>query len=566
MKTLQRTLQEDTDSALLPTLAKFWKVNIAGLDASASIPLIATAMLDPAKSESAWDSHSDDQRGALQTLIASGGRMPRAMFDRLFGEVRTMGTAQIEREKPLEAPQSVAEALYYRGLVAHTFEQADTGPRVVVYVPDDVAGSLPLRKTSYSNLAEESVEMEAAPLEALESVASVQAADTSIVDDMATLLAYLQLNSPLLDGEGLAESDRKALANFLLKSDSERLPFLFGVGISADLIEIQNGKAFPKRAEARRWLSAGRGAQVQGLAEGWRESVVYRDLWHVAGLHPEPGGELDEYDASVARENALELMAATVPKQEWWSLEAFIDAVKEQDPDFQRPGGDYESWYIRNDEDEYLKGFESWDAVEGALLEFYITGPMHWLGLLDRGEDAARLTAYGRAFLGHAAWPTPADPDDKITVKEDGTLLISRKIPRVDRFQAARFTTWVSAGDPYVYRVDAEGIQEAAAQGINTGHIASFLSRALGEKPIPAPVAALLENWRSGPAAAVSMERLTVLRTTAPETLEKILDTPALRRYLGAQLGPMAVIVRAGQSDALRAALGEAGIQVEVME
>lgn len=567
MKTLQRTLQEDTDAAILPSLAKFWKVNIAGLDSNASIPVIAAAMLDPTKAESTWDSLNDDQRGALQTLIASGGRMPRAMFDRLFGEVRTMGTAQIEREKPLEAPKSIAEALYYRGLVAHTFEQADTGPRVVVYVPDDVAGALPLRKTSYSNLADEAPEeVEATAVEALENVANIQTADTSIVDDMTTLLAYLQLHTPVLDGDGLDDDDEKTAGKFMLKSERERLPFLFGLGISADLIEVQNGKGFPKRAETRRWLSAGRAAQVQALAEGWRDSVEYRDLWHVAGLHPEPGGELDEYDASVARENALELMAATVPKQEWWSLEAFISSVKEQDPDFQRPGGDYESWYIRNDEDDYLKGFESWDAVEGALLEFYITGPMHWLGLLDRGEDAARLTAYGRAFLGHAAWPNPADPEDKITVKEDGSLLISRKIPRVDRFQAARFTTWVSAGDPYVYRIDADGIQEAAAQGINTGHIVSFLNRALGDKPIPAPITALLENWRSGPSAAVSMERLTVLRTTAPETLEKILDTPALRRYLGSRLGPMAVIVRAGQGDALRAALGEAGIQVEVLE
>ena len=39
------------------------------------------------------------------------------------------------------------------------------------------------------------------------------------------------------------------------------------------------------------------------------------------------------------------------------------------------------SWYIRNDAGEYLSGFESWDAVEGSLIEFYIAGPMHWLGL-----------------------------------------------------------------------------------------------------------------------------------------------------------------------------------------
>jgi hypothetical protein len=56
---------------------------------------------------------------------------------------------------------------------------------------------------------------------------------------------------------------------------------------------------------------------------------------------------------------------------------------------------------------------------------------------------------------------------------------------------------------------------------------------------------------------------LIVLRTTAPETLEFILETPNLRRYLGARLGPMAAIVRADQWEALRDALGSQGIQVE---
>jgi len=381
------------------------------------------------------------------------------------------------------------------------------------------------------------------------------------------MLAYLQLYSPTLDETSLAESDRSGLQKFMLKNEDGRLDFVFGLALSADLAEIQNGKAFPKRAEARRWLSATRAEQVKALANGWKSSNVYRDLWHVPGLHPEPGGELDEYDAAVARSNALEIMRDLVPKQEWWALEAFVMGVKETEPDFQRPGGDYESWYIRGeDSDEYLTGFDNWEAVEGALLEYYVTGPMHWLGLVDRADEAARLTAYGRAFLGQAAWPTPAEPEDKIIVKDDGTMLISRKVSRVDRFQAARFTSWISAGDPYTYKVDGAGVQIAAEQGINTGHIASFISRALGDAPVPANIARLLENWRGGAAAAVSLEKLQVMRTTAPETLDKILDTPALRRYLGARLGPMAVIVRVGQWDGLRTALGEQGIVAEIIE
>ncbi|MCA0454095.1 MAG: hypothetical protein LCI00_08990 [Chloroflexi bacterium] len=579
MKTLNLTLQDDTDAGLLPVLAKVWKVNVTGLERTAALGILHDAMLDPSRAQAVWSALGDDQRGALQMLMGSGGKMPAAKFGRLFGEIRQMGMAQIEREKPMEKPASVAEALFYRGLVAQTFEMADSGPRVIVYVPEDLGRLLAGQKNSYSDLKELPDEPAAtrtavaddlpdeALVEPLTEVTHIKQADTSIVDDVATLLAYLQIYSPAMDGASINGEDAAALKQHFLKADDERVEFAFGLAISADLAEVQSAKAFPKRAEARRWLSATRAEQVQALAEGWKTSTFYRDLWHVPGLYPEPGGELDEYDAAVARNSALEIVNDLVPKQEWWSMEGLINAVKETEPDFQRPGGDYESWYIRGEgSDEYLTGFDNWEAIEGALLEFYITGPMHWLGLVDRADEAARLTAYGRAFFGQTPWPTPAEPEDKITVKDDGTLLISRKVSRVDRFQAARFASWVSAGDPYTYKVDGVGIQRAAEQGINTGHIASFISRSLGDAPVPANITRLLENWRGGASAAVSLEKLQVLRTTAPETLDRIADTPALRRYLGARLGPMAVIVRAGQLEGLRAALGEQGILSEVID
>ncbi|MCC6804215.1 MAG: hypothetical protein IT319_15140 [Anaerolineae bacterium] len=191
---------------------------------------------------------------------------------------------------------------------------------------------------------------------------------------------------------------------------------------------------------------------------------------------------------------------------------------------------------------------------------------MHWLGLIDLAEDAARLTAYGRAFLGLSAWPNPPEPQSKIEVQPDGVIFISRKVARIDRFQVARFTSWgsVAANNTYAYRLDPPGIERAAQQGINVGHIGAFIARALGEQALPPAVSRLLDNWKSGPTASVAVERLLVLRTTAPETLDLILETPALRRFMGARLGPMAVVVRSEDLRDLRDTLGEHGIQAEI--
>lgn len=569
MTSILRTLRE-SDPALLDALGEVWGVQLdEGDDIPQRIDAIRRAMLDPARAERVWDSLSDSEHAALQMLISVKSKMPEAKFERLFGAIRRMGAAAIQRQKPHRKPENTAEGLYYRGLIGLAFENADTGSRTIIYIPDDLVKILPAHKTSYDNLDDEP-EMaypteEAAALDTLEDVTGIRQADTSIVDDLTTLLAYLQLGSPLLHSDTLDDHDGQALAPFLLTGGADRIAFMIGLAASADLIEVQGGRALPKRAEARRWLSASRADQVRILAEAWRDSTVYVDLWHVPGLYPEPeAGTMNQYNPAAARAAVFEIMNHALPAQDWWSVDDFILLVHEDSADFQRPNGDFDSWYIRNDEGEYLSGLESWDAVEGALLEFFITAPMHWLGLIDLADDAARLTAYGRAFLGISAWPSPQEQTDKIEVQADGTILISRKVPRIDRFQVARFTSWDTTGKSYVYRLDPPGIERAAKQGINVGHIGAFITRALGDQALPQGVARLLDNWKTGPTASVSVERLLVLRTTAPETLDFILETPGIRRFMGARLGPMAVIVRGEDLRDLRDALGEHGIQAEI--
>ena len=572
MTSILRTLRE-SDPALLNVLAEVWGVPLDESDDIAErIDAISRAMLDPEHAERVWDALSDSERAALQMLISVKGKMPEAKFERVFGSIRRMGAAAIERDQPQRHPESTAEGLYYRGLIGQAFENADTGARTIIYIPDDLVKILPTHKTSYDNLGEEEEEIaypteETAALDPVEDVTGVRQADTSLVDDMTTLLAFLQLHAPLLSSDSLDGRDGESLAPFLLTVGSDRIAFMIGLAASANLIEVQGGRAIPKRAEARRWMSASRADQVRSLAEAWRDLSAYVDLWHVPGLYPEPeAGTMSQYSPVAARAAVFEIMTHALPAQDWWALDDFIFLVHEDSADFQRPNGDFESWYIRNEAGEYLSGLESWDAVEGALLEFLIMSPMHWLGLIDLAEDAARLTAYGRAFLGLSAWPSPPEQPDKIDVQPDGVIFISRKVPRIDRFQVARFTSWGSvAANNYAYRLDPAGIEQAAQQGINVGHIGAFITRALGEQALPPAAARLLENWKTGPTATVVLERLLVLRTTAPETLDLIMDTPGIRRFMGARLGPMAAVVRAEDLRDLRDALGEHGIQAELV-
>jgi hypothetical protein len=571
MVSLLRTLQ-DSEPALLPVLASVWGVKIDPKDRERAAKLLAEAMLTPAHAERIWDTLNDGQRGALQLLISNKGKMPETMFTRLFGEIRRMGAGQIERERPLEQPAGTAEALFYRGLIGIAYETTNAGPRGILHIPEDLLAVLPIHKTAYDNLEEvdddfpeeEMDEDTTVGIILIDKPDNAHPADTSVVDDMTTLLAYIQLNSPAVESDSVADVD--ALMAHLLTRDAGRLVFLIGLAASAGFIESQSARLYIKRPEVRRWLEHPRHEQVRTLAEAWRGSTVWHDLWHVPGLYVErEAGTMPQYNPAAARQEAIDLLESAAPREGWWSQDSFIDLMKSHDRDFQRPNGDYQSWYIRNDAGEYLTGEESWDAVEGALLHYYLNGPLHWLGLFDVADGASRLSAYGRAFIARKGWPTPPDTPDKIVIKDDGTLLVPRKAPRIDRFQVARFAVWISAGDPYTYRLQGDSIAAAAEQGISVSHIAAFLNKANNDAPLPAAIQRLLENWRGGATAAVTFERLLVLRTTASETLDFIFDTPALRRYLGARLGPMAVVIRADQWGALQTALGEHSIQVELI-
>ena len=566
MKNVFATLH-DYDPGMLPALAEFWRIDGKSLTDDALIRQLQGAMLDPATTESAWDRLDEKARTALQLLVSSAqSRMKIAQFERFYGKIRKLGRAQIEREQPHVRSQSIAETLYYRGFIGEGFDKVEDNLIGFIFVPSDLIAALPLHKTSYETLDDDSgaASEEMPALGLVDEVDDVSRADTSIVDDLTSLLASLQTRPAAVEGERFAPEDAAAIAPILLRRDASRLSFMLGIAESADLIFREVGKAHPKRKEARNWLEAPRAQQIERLAKAWLACRTYREMWHVPGLYPEDSGW--SYDAAAARHAVMQLLADLLPDQGWVSINDLIEIIKEFEPDFQRPDGDYDSWYIRNESGEFLSGFESWDAVEGALIEFYLLGPMHWLGLVDIGEDVLRLTAYGRAFLELSEWPQPDEPSARIDVRSDGALLASRRVNRFERFQLARFANCLRAGDPYHYRIDAASIQRAAAQDISAKHIHSFIARQLDGKPAPLPIVKLLRNWQAGAQTSVTFESMIVLRTTAEETLDKLLAVPALRRYLGARLGPTACALREDQWEALRDSLAEQAIDVDISQ
>ena len=558
MQDLARTLA-DYDLELLRVIANRWDIDLNTRDQKQAAEQLAVKMLRPEKATDAWDRLTDEQRGALQAVLGAGGKMPTAIFSRMYGEIRPMGPGKMEREKPYLNPASLAEALYYRGLIAMSFGEAVKGSAAFTYVPIDLAPLLPIHKTGY--------DLEAMP-ESVESIPQpnfIRLADTTLVDDLTTLLAYCQLYDVALVNGTFEPEHQKNIKPYLLGSNSTaRLALMVSVA-SGMGIAGESQKLFkPVSVAARKWLDSTRASQLRFMAEAWRDSIMYNELWYTPGLKPERTGW--QNDPLLARQTVLTFLEL-VPVDAWWPIDTFINAVKEEEPDFQRPGGDYDSWYIRDVQSgQYLRGFEqSWDKIDGGMLRFILIGPMNGLGLVDTAENGAvcRLTAYGRAFTGVAEWPIASNETETFAIAADGTCEVPRSVSRYDRFQLARFTEWTKASDPYQYKISAAGLAQATRQNIQASNIQTFLKRGTGDK-VPEAVINLVETWSQAGSDAAVISQMTVLRVPTAELLAAIQATPALRRYLGATLGPTAVVVRPGQWNDLALALQANGVLVEV--
>ena len=564
MPALQTTIQ-DYDLDLLKIIANRWDVDLETRNQREAVTQLCSAMLDSERAAHEWSRLNDRERGALQLLLsAKEHKMPLGQYARLFGDIRQMGEEKRQREKPHLAPVGIAEVLYYRGLIALVFDQGKTGLQPFVIVPGDLAAVLPAHETGYDLEAEDDefgVEADSGETTLL------QRADSAIVDDLTTLLAYLQIEDVVREGNTFSEVSRQAIEDYLLRpADPLRIALMAALAAELGLAANDPEEGFfkPIPAAARKWLDQSRTVQMHSLIQAWENTVLFNELNFVPGLVFESGSW--QNDPTLIRKTIKSLLTA-VPPDNWFSAAEFVALVKERDPDFQRPAADYDSWYIRDAESgSYLKGFENWHRIDGAVLQGTLTTPMHWLGMVDLGESQTgamvQLTAYGRAFAGIIDFPDVADGAAKIEVESDGVIHAPRNLSRYDRFQLARFTDWGMPGEPYEYFLTHDSLQRAEQQGIRADHILTFLKRTT-QNNVPDVLSDWLDQWSETGGAEVSISRLVVLETDTEDILDTIFDIPELRRFMGTRLGTRAAVVRENQWNELTAELQRRGILVD---
>jgi hypothetical protein len=508
-------------------------------------------MLDPATMTEITESLPTPIHEALDYLLRMGGRAPLSDFVRRFGPLREMGPGRRDREKPWRDTASPIEALWYRGLIARAFIDTPSGPREFAFIPSDLAALLPIPAPSHSE-----------PLgRPIDPPPISQPATSVAVDDTTTLLAALRRYPS--DESDMTRAQREGVSPFLHQPESLNLllSLLHEEGI---LIEPS---LYPDLQSVRSYLDAPRTEALRRLILAWTRSSTWNDLAHVP--HLTYTSDVWPNDPLASRRTVLEYINQ-IPLRSWWDLNSFIVTIRDRQPGFQRPAGDFDSWYFRDIRNgTFLRGFENWDAIEGAMLQYLITGPMHWLGVADLGR--ANHEGQTTAFRLTPASAVLSDPETLLTIKEstasatihsDGRIVVPRRALRALRYQIARFTSWepIDAAD-YSYRLTPTGLKIAFDQGLELSHVFAILKSA-GEEPIPTSLRKALERW-GGRGSEGRFRRETILQLRDPDVLPELQGDRTTARYLGEVLGPTTVIVREKDLPQLCSAAARLGILLD---
>lgn len=538
MPDLTKALQGN-DLSFLRMVADAWNVELTQPDAATALPVLVAALKSPARIRDVLEQLEAEPYGALQTLLEQEGRMPWATFCRQFGEVRPMGPGRRDRERPDLNPASVTEILWYRGLIGKAFLNLPPEPQEFAYLPDDFIEHFhPMPQAPRAPIGRAASKGETA--------SPLPAAD-AIIDQSCTLLAALRIGLP---------------ADFISSQISIPLAFLTQLLQTAGLIDDKN----QLQPEAVRvFLEAERGEALAALSRAWMDSQTLNELRLLPGLIF--SGSWDNHPRQT-RHILLDLLSH-LPNEKWWSLKGFISGIREKNPDFQRPGGDYDSWFIQRASDKnFLRGFDTWDEVDGALVRFMICGPLHWLGWFDLAapDPTAPPAAFRPSRWAEELWQGKIPKDltketAQLRATSDGRLRLPAYVPRPARYQISRFCEWEGETDgEFRYRLTPASLERARQQGLQTNHLLALLRRH-AVPPLPPSLLQSLERLEKFGVQA-SLEPAILLRLASPELLAALRKTRAAR-FLGEALSPLVVTVKPGGEEPVRQALAELGYLAE---
>jgi hypothetical protein len=472
---------------MLEAIAEGWGIALTNKQLPEVVDRLALEMTNSDNLQLLLQRLSAPERQAL-ALVAATGQVKAHVLTRRYGELRHFGPGKLEWAHAWREPATLVERLWFLGLLYAGYGTDERFRGQVFFIPPEILAALPPMSAALPVF-----HVESAPIPAI-----VHDDSEALAQDASTILSYLRNNQVHARTGILSSQDLPRLRpRWSGPATVGRLSFVQHLCKASGLVSKAPGVWKPTAAAAD-WLKASPCDRRRSLYQAWQHDAEWNELWLVPGIRCEKTGWHN--DPVSARQGVLRSLAQCAVGT-WCTIESFITAIHEVSPDFLRPDGDYDSWYIRHAKTgHYLTGYQNWDKVEGALIHYLLESNLRWLGIVALGGtrqedplDRFMLTPGGAATLGLSEGPQPVLRP--FLLQPEMQVLVPRESNWYDRYLLERFARWLgeqSAGTTYV--LDKPSVQGGLQSSISLDQILAFLRRTTGRTP-PSPIVRTLRAW-----------------------------------------------------------------------
>ncbi len=530
------------DLDFLNRIARIWKVKISQRDVSTARDDLFHQMVQLTSLQKVLQQLPETAQKAWEELLSKRGRITWAVFSRKYGEIRDFGPASRERENPDQNPVSVSETLWYSGLIGKAFLNFSGELVEMVYIPDEILNlAIPPAKGVDQPTVRPAVNQKPK---------NVKQTDSSILDHLTDALAAARMS--------------RQLPPDVYSTWGVPQQFLISILTSAGLMD-ESGQPVPEVLKT--YLQQDRASSLLILFQVWMNSHEINELRMLPGLVFE-GVWMN--NPLPPRKLLLDILSS-LKTETWWSISSIISMVKRQTPDFQRPAGDYDSWFIREESSQkYLRGFEHWDAVDGRLLYFILTGPLFWWGLVnlaggdsEGGFTALQLNLNASRMLRGEIPVLKEDENREVEFKDNTMLVVPLQTSRELRYQIGRFCEFVKAtNNESVYRITTSSLEAASSQGLHFHQLIQLLER-FRSKPVPPSLKRLAQRWEEFGLEA-QIKTSVLLRFSTESACAKFKQEPKAARLIDETLNATTLLIHKESREGVKRLLAEMGILAQI--